>query len=105
MGRCLPRSRSATMAARRPTTRPLASIITHFFCTSAGLAENVVMAITSRLTEGALSRPAAALTPRVICGQRLHEFKMLELQCLILQVNLYLKAGFCFSPRTLHSDI
>src|SRR5690242_11239839 len=33
----------ATMVARRPTTRPLASISTHFFVTSAGLAEKVFM--------------------------------------------------------------
>ena len=35
----LPRSRRATIAARRPTTSPSASIRTHFFSTSAGLAE------------------------------------------------------------------
>src|SRR5262249_21729750 len=32
------------MVASRPTTRPVASIITHFFSTSAGFAENVFMA-------------------------------------------------------------
>src|SRR5262245_66262352 len=31
------------MLASRPTTRPVASIITHFFSMSAGLAENVFM--------------------------------------------------------------
>jgi hypothetical protein len=33
----------ATSEARRPTTKPLASINTHFFVTSAGFAENVFM--------------------------------------------------------------
>ncbi|WP_347341833.1 uL13 family ribosomal protein, partial [Bradyrhizobium uaiense] len=37
------KERIATSVARRPTTRPLASITTHFFVTSAGLAENVLM--------------------------------------------------------------
>src|ERR1700751_1832654 len=37
---CLPRSRIATIEASRPTTRPSASIMTHFLSTSAGLAEN-----------------------------------------------------------------
>jgi hypothetical protein len=34
--------------ASRPTTRPVASIITHFFSISAGLAEYVVMALKVR---------------------------------------------------------
>jgi hypothetical protein len=33
----------ATKVASRPTTKPLASISTHFFVTSAGFAENVFM--------------------------------------------------------------
>src|ERR1700676_5293699 len=43
MGLCLPRNRMATSEASLPTTRPSASIITHFFSTSAGLAEKVFM--------------------------------------------------------------
>src|SRR5581483_12345967 len=41
-GLCLPRKRIATIVARRPTTRPLASIRSHFFSTSAGLVEVVL---------------------------------------------------------------
>src|SRR5580704_8182116 len=41
VGLCLPRSRMATIEASRPTMRPSASIITHFFSTSAGFAEKV----------------------------------------------------------------
>ena len=33
------KDRSATIEASRPTTRPLASMVTHFFVMSAGLAE------------------------------------------------------------------
>src|SRR5581483_7143242 len=43
VGRCLPRRRSAISDANRPTTRPEASISTHFLSISAGLAENVAM--------------------------------------------------------------
>src|ERR1700722_4113235 len=43
VGLCLPRSRIATIEASRPTTRPSASIMTHFLSTSAGLAENVLI--------------------------------------------------------------
>ena len=43
VGLCLPRRRIATIVARRPTTRPLASISTHFFSMSAALAEYVLM--------------------------------------------------------------
>src|SRR5690349_9983795 len=43
VGLCLPRRRLATREARRPTTRPSASISTHFFVTSAGFCEKVFM--------------------------------------------------------------
>src|SRR3546814_4398933 len=42
IGLCLPRRILATMLARRPTTSPLASISSHFFSTSDGLADTVV---------------------------------------------------------------
>src|SRR5690606_10406248 len=45
VGLCLPRRRLATRVARRPTTRPSASISTHFFTPSAGFCEEVVMVI------------------------------------------------------------
>ena len=45
----------ATIVARRPTTRPLASISTHFFSMSAGLAEKVFM--TSPLEKAGRKRP------------------------------------------------
>jgi hypothetical protein len=48
VGLCLPRSRIATIVASRPTTRPVASIFTHFFSISAGLAEKVFMTRTFR---------------------------------------------------------
>src|SRR5580698_5930225 len=41
VGLCLPRRRIATIEASRPTMSPSASIITHFFSTSAGFAEKV----------------------------------------------------------------
>src|SRR6266478_5529107 len=43
----------ATIDAKRPTTRPVASIITHFFWISAGLAENVFMTVTFMGLQGA----------------------------------------------------
>src|SRR5215210_1246231 len=43
-GLCLPRGRIATTEARRPATRPFASITTHFFSTSAGFSDVVFMA-------------------------------------------------------------
>src|SRR3954466_5882506 len=43
VGLCLPRRRIATIVARRPTTKPFASISTHFFSMSAALAEYVLM--------------------------------------------------------------
>src|SRR5258707_58333 len=49
VGRCLPRKRRATIEASRPTTRPSASIITHFFSISAGFAVKVVMAYPWRV--------------------------------------------------------
>src|SRR5690606_12271193 len=45
VGLCLPRRRLATREARRPTTRPSASISTHFFVTSAGFCEKVFMVL------------------------------------------------------------
>jgi hypothetical protein len=44
----------ATSEARRPTTKPLASINTHFFVTSAGFAENVFMCVIREKGKGAL---------------------------------------------------
>src|SRR5579883_771211 len=43
IGRCLPRRRSATMLARRPSTSPSASITTQSLRTSAGLILKVFM--------------------------------------------------------------
>src|SRR5580698_1298209 len=59
VGLCLPRSRMATSEASRPTTRPSASIITHFFSTSAGFAEKVFMCVSiekERQMTGAVAR-------------------------------------------------
>jgi hypothetical protein len=42
LGLCLPRRMLAIIEAARPTTRPSASISTHFFSTVAGLADLVV---------------------------------------------------------------
>src|SRR5689334_25308133 len=42
LGLCLPRRMLATIVARRPTTRPSASIRCHFFSTSDGFADLVV---------------------------------------------------------------
>src|SRR5690242_7775556 len=55
----------ATSVARRPTTRPLASITTHFFCTSAGLAEKVFMC---GFRENGNRRPRGAELKRVSSG-------------------------------------
>src|SRR5262249_36466445 len=69
----------ATSEARRPTTRPLASISTHFFVTSAGFAEKVFIAVflkggcrpqvrrpnlarVSRERRGARQRPSHEIT-------------------------------------------
>src|SRR5467141_2752912 len=46
-GLCLPRSRVAMIAASRPSTRPSASITTHFFSISDGLAEKVFIVRSS----------------------------------------------------------
>jgi hypothetical protein len=45
---CFPRRRNATIEASRPTTSPVASIVTHFFSISAGLAEYVFMMLSLR---------------------------------------------------------
>src|SRR5690349_17294017 len=54
VGLCLPRRMLATMEARRPTTRPSASIRTHFFVTSAGFCEKVFISfsLTRTFREG-----------------------------------------------------
>ena len=59
MGLCLPRSRIATIEASRPTTKPSASIMTHFLSTSAGLAEKVF--IFASIMEARRQGPAGAL--------------------------------------------
>src|SRR5690606_211650 len=46
---CLPRRRLAMIVARRPTTRPSASIKIHFFTTSAGFWEKVAIEVFLRL--------------------------------------------------------
>src|SRR6202021_1243000 len=64
----------ATSEARRPTTRPLASITTHFFVTSAGFAEKVFMMMcpekenrrTRRAPNWALSREGIVSRQRQI---------------------------------------
>src|SRR5260370_40810586 len=77
------------MVASRPTISPLASIITHFFSISAGLAEKVLMANTSGKTnERGCARPAAH-TPSILDGQRSPEFKMMQLQYVALMVFSY----------------
>src|SRR3954468_8638209 len=65
LGLCLPRRILATIVARRPTTKPSASIKCHFFSTSCGLADLVVfisafMAETLREMRGAASTRGAA---------------------------------------------
>src|SRR6267143_1974197 len=46
-GLCLPRSRVAMIAASRPSTKPSASITTHFLSISDGLAEKVFIVRSS----------------------------------------------------------
>src|ERR1700749_2783492 len=48
MGLCLPRSRSATSLATRPSTLSVASITNHSCTTSAGLALKVFMSVLCR---------------------------------------------------------
>ncbi len=50
----LPRRRIATIVARRPTTRPVASMTIHFFSMSAGVAEKVLMTNCPESCVGAL---------------------------------------------------
>jgi hypothetical protein len=57
----LPRSRIATSEASRPATSPVASINTHFFSTSAGLAENVFIAGPCQENAGSSARDVAVM--------------------------------------------
>src|SRR3954470_9860007 len=54
LGLCLPRRMLAMIVARRPTTRPSASIRCHFFSTSCGLADLGVFisAFMARISRG-----------------------------------------------------
>src|SRR5256714_7379275 len=73
LGLCLPRRMLATIAARRPTTRPSASTRCHFFSTSAGLADLVVFIsafIARNLFEREKRRPQAPPVRALFAGER-----------------------------------
>src|ERR1700734_4075742 len=67
-GLCLPRRRLATMAARRPSTSPSASIRTQSFFTSAGFSEIVVFIILHLKLERGLSGFSRLKSSLLPCG-------------------------------------
>src|SRR6516225_10788357 len=84
-GLCLPRSRSATIEANRPTMRPSASITTHFLSASAGLAEKVFMVASNsglRSQGGGGVSSHAAADGQCLCATFLKHFQPVEVEVL-----------------------
>src|SRR4051794_10086497 len=63
LGLCLPRRMLAMIVARRPTTRPSASIRCHFLSTSAGLTDLVVFISAFMAALFSVNEKAAPLAP------------------------------------------
>src|ERR1700760_673632 len=74
MGLCLPRSRSATSLATRPSTLSVASITNHSCTTSAGLALKVFMSVLCREETRLSERSGSVL---VVLGAA-HDWQPLE---------------------------
>src|SRR5580700_1641137 len=70
----------ATIEASRPTMRPSASIITHFFSTSAGFAEKVFISLPSGM--GRLARRVRRLlTATTTQVNTLGDYRMFSIGC------------------------
>src|ERR1700758_3853927 len=74
MGLCLPRSRSATSLATRPSTLSVASITNHSCTTSAGLALKVFMSVLCREE----TRLSGCSGPILVVLGAAHEWQPLE---------------------------